>query len=256
MLVYGKSALEGASHAAGQIRGDLSLVHLNWLLGRDPFDHRADVLQTSNDLDGLKLCNLALRLLSTVRKGLLGDDFNRLVSQFVRTQPIGVGVVNERTALYKVLDDEEVTMLGSDVQWSVPQSLSLLVYVLPFPNKHSHKVKVALLARPPNVTESFLTIVTLAVVEGEFVLSGPHVDQDVIIGLPLEQLVADSSMAIVGRVVEWGPLSMVLRVDVCPTLKEKHYSCQATFLAGQVQGSTLQVVLPFHLCLVDQQSLH
>lgn len=147
-------------------------------------------------------------------------------------------------------------MLGSDVQGSVPQILRLFIHVLTFADQHPHKVKVALLACSPDVIESFFAVVTLAQVERKSILRRAHIDQHVVVSLPLEQQVANLGMTVVGRVVEWGPLSVILGVNVCSTLEEKHYGCQATLLAGQVQGSALQVVLPLHLCLVDEQSLH
>jgi hypothetical protein len=82
------------------------------------------------------------------------------------------------------------------------------------------------------VLERFLAWVTLAEVEGKFVLSGPDLTKHVVISLPLKKGVADAGMAVVSGVVEWGPLSVILRVDIGSALQEQDAGFQATLLAG------------------------
>lgn len=50
--------------------------------------------------------------------------------------------------------------------------------------------------------EGFLAVVVWAQVESQFALGGSYVSQDVIVGFPLQQLVADPRVSVVGRVVK------------------------------------------------------
>ena len=100
---------------------------------RNAFHHRANILETSNDLSSLKLGDLTLALTTiTLSEGLIRNDLDGLVSELIRAEPISISVVRESAVVDEVLDDEQVSVLGSDMQGRVPESLSLLIDVLAF----------------------------------------------------------------------------------------------------------------------------
>ena len=104
-------------------------------------------------------------------------------------------------------------MLRSDVQRRILQHLCLLVDILAFADKYTAEIEVAHFACTPDMIESLLASVTLAEIEGQFVLGRADFTQYVVISLPLEKSVANSWVAIVGSIVEWCPLAMILSID-------------------------------------------
>mmetsp|Transcript_13437 Transcript_13437/g.16099 ORF Transcript_13437/g.16099 Transcript_13437/m.16099 type:complete len:251 (-) Transcript_13437:885-1637(-) len=149
-----------------------------------------------------------------------------------------------------------MTMLRSDVQGSVLQQLGLLVDVLALSDQHSAEVEIAEFASTPHVIECLLAGITLTEVEGESVLGCADLAQDVVISLPLKQGIADSGVAVVGRVVQGSPLAVILGVNRGARLQEQADSLQTALLACKVKRGALQVILPLHLSLIDQQGLH
>ena len=104
-------------------------------------------------------------------------------------------------------------MLSRNVQWCVLQHLSLLIDVLALADEYSDKIKVAELACAPHMVECLLASVAFAEVEGKFILCRAHFSQNIIVGFPLEQCVANAGMAIVRCIVQWCPLAMILGID-------------------------------------------
>lgn len=70
--------------------------------------------------------------------------------------------------------------------------------------------------------ECLLAVVTLAEVESKFVLCRADLAEDVIVGFPLQECIADAWMAIVCRIVQRSPLAMILSIDVGSVLKKHH----------------------------------
>lgn len=104
-------------------------------------------------------------------------------------------------------------MLSCDVQWCVLQHLSLLIDVLALADEYSNKIKVTKLASAPHMIKRLLASVAFAEVEGKFILGRAHFSQNIIVGFPLEQCVANPGMAIVRCIVQWCPLAMILGID-------------------------------------------
>ena len=146
-------------------------------------------------------------------------------------------------------------MFGSDVQWSIPHRLRLFICILTLSNEHAYHVEVSVFAGPPHVLESLLAVVTLAKVEGKLVLSAANFAKNIIVSLPLEKGVTDARVAIISGVVKRCPLAMVLSIDVGSMLKEQDAGFETTALACKMQWCALQVILPLHLCLIDEKSL-
>ena len=105
-------------------------------------------------------------------------------------------------------------MFGSDVQWSIPHRLRLFICILALSYEHANHVEISVFAGPPHMLESLLAVVTLAKIEGKFVLSASNFTKNIIVGLPLEKGVADARVAIISGVVKRCPLTMVLSIDV------------------------------------------
>ena len=146
-------------------------------------------------------------------------------------------------------------MLRGNVQRSILESLGLFIDVLSFSDEYADHIEVSILAGSPNMLEGMLATIAFAQVESQFVLRSPHLSQDVVISFPLEQGVACSSMTVVRRIVQWSPLAMILRVNICTTLEKKYAGVKTAALASQVKRCALQIILPFHFCLIDEQSL-
>ena len=68
--------------------------------------------------------------------------------------------------------------------------------------------------------ESFLAVITLAKIEGKLVLGGPNFTKDVVVSLPFKKSVAHTRMAVIRSIVQRGPLTVVLCIDVCTALQE------------------------------------
>ena len=97
----------------------------------------------------------------------------------------------------------------------VLQQLRLLIDLLALADQDPDEVQVAKLARPPHMIKRLLASIALAQVECQAVLSGAYFAEDVVVGLPLEQRIANAGVSIVARVVQWRPLAVILGVDVC-----------------------------------------
>ena len=105
-------------------------------------------------------------------------------------------------------------MFCCDVQWSISHRLRLFVSILSLSYEHAYHVEVSVLAGPPHMLESFLAVVTLAQIEGKFILSAADFAKNIIVCFPLEKGVTDARMTIICGVVKRCPLSMVLSIDV------------------------------------------
>ena len=148
-----------------------------------------------------------------------------------------------------------MAVLCCNVQRSISHRLRLFVSILALSYKHAYHVEVSVLASPPHMLESFLAVVALAQIEGKFILSAANFAKNIIVGLPLEKGVTDARVAIISGVVKRCPLAMVLSIDVGSMLKEQDAGFETTALACKVQWCALQVILPLHLCLIDEKSL-
>ena len=127
-----------------------------------------------------------------------------------------------------------MTLLGRNVKWRVLKCLCLLVDILALSDQYANHVKVASFAGAPYMLECMLALVTLAQIEGQLVLCSAHILEHIIVGLPLQQGVANGWVAVIGCVMQRCPLTMVLCVDVSSSNEQKHNSIKTSTLAGQM----------------------
>ena len=98
-----------------------------------------------------------------------------------------------------------------------------------------------------------LAFVSLAQVEGQFVLCASEFSQSIHVCLPLKQFVDAFWVTVVGGVVEGSPLAVVSRLDVSAISQEEFDCFEAAFLACEVERSAFEVVLPLKFGLVHEQ---
>ena len=98
-----------------------------------------------------------------------------------------------------------------------------------------------------------LAFVSLAQVEGQFVLCASEFSQSIHVCLPLKQFVDAFWVTVIGSVVEGSPLSVVSGLDVCAIRQEQFDCFKAALLACEVERSAFEVILPLELSLVHEQ---
>lgn len=81
--------------------------------------------------------------------------------EFVWIETIAVGEVWQSTIIDQELNDQKMTMLSCDVQWSILQSLSLLIDILTLSNENSAHVEVSIFTGSPDMLECMLRAITL-----------------------------------------------------------------------------------------------
>jgi len=146
------------------------------------------------------------------------DKLSSCMSHVHGTLTIRVSNLSISFILDKLLDDEQVAVLGSDMKRRVFVIDRLLIHILAFTNQNSNLIKVSFFARTPDVSETFLGGLIFGHIECQFVLGGAHSLELVSIGFPLEEHVDHTSVTVVSCVVEASPFPVILGVNVSTLL--------------------------------------
>jgi hypothetical protein len=93
--------------------------------------------------------------------------------------------------------------------------------------------------------ESEFGIRVLANMNSLLILCVLHVSEFFVVGVPLEQEVADLAEAVVGGVVQGRPLAHVTRIDVRTRGQQQLHTLQVPSLGCQVQRRALLLICPF-----------
>ena len=91
--------------------------------------------------------------------------------------------------------------------------------------------------------------------DGLLVLRVLELSEAVLVGLPLEKLVADSLVAVVGSVVQCSPLPHVLSVDVSSRGEEQVHALGVASLAREMERCAFLFIDPLDLGTVSQKKL-
>ena len=172
------------------------------------------------------------------RHGFLEFVSNKLgsgVGHIESTLSIRVGESSITSVLNELHGDEQVTVLGSDMEGSVLVHNSLLIHVLAFTKQNSYLIKVTFFTGTPDMCESFFGRLILGHIESKLVLGSFHSLELIIIGLKLEEHVGHLRVTVVGSVMKTSPLSVIDSVNISTFLQEKFSRLDSSFPACHVQ---------------------